>query len=181
MRLHVQAAQFQLLLQFGRRVAALVGVDLVVVAPQPHKGRHGDDQLAAGLEHAGALGKHAQLVRDVLDRIEQGHQVEGVRQERAVRCRCPGRRSARAARPRAAGAGCSRCQIPGRSGPGGAPCCRRRCRYPGPGARCPDGPAHLGVQVFQNRPVRPANQAWWSSSSTVKTGVAILSGIRCSI
>ena len=57
--LDAQPAQLELLLQFGRRIAALMGVDLVVVAPQPHKGRHSHDQLAAGLEHARAFFENA--------------------------------------------------------------------------------------------------------------------------
>ena len=58
-------------------MAPAVARDAVVVGVQELVGGHADHDAGAGREHARDLGERAGLVGDVLERVEQAHELEG--------------------------------------------------------------------------------------------------------
>ena len=58
------------------RVAAEVMVDLVVLAPEPAVGRHGQEQMAAGGRDAAQLAQGPGVVLDVLEHVGGADEVE---------------------------------------------------------------------------------------------------------
>ena len=65
----------------------MVVVDLVVAGPQPLVGGDGDQQRAAGRDHAAQLAQRGEVVLEVLDHVERGGQLEGVGGERHLQDR----------------------------------------------------------------------------------------------
>ena len=65
----------------------MVVVDLVVAAPQPLVGGHGDQQRAAGGDRATELAQGGEVVLEVLDHIQAHGQVEAVVGERHLQHR----------------------------------------------------------------------------------------------